>query len=228
MRTTASDCPCTPTHASCPLLPAITPFQCRIHMPTPGWRFLHWLHPCAPLALQAHQNDMGSACAFSPGQPNLLACLSKGGELALINTDRVRAAAAAGQPSAAPVAAGVLSRQQLPGPVFGCTWLGAGAFGCEGEQLAVVGADNAVRLYDMTDAGGCQRVADASCWLCMLASGNTTQSYKWQHAESCKQGVAAARLMPSGAKCRGACIDWQPICRHVQACAWARVCVTDS
>jgi len=92
---------------------------------------------------------MGSACIFSPSQPHLLASLSKGGELALLDT-RCLPSSTAGKSDAA---AGLVARQRVAGPVFGCKWLPAGAFGCCGEQLAVVGADSVVRLYDSSALG---------------------------------------------------------------------------
>ena len=99
---------------------------------------------------------MGSTCAFSPSRPHLLASLSKAGELAVIDTGRrtQAAAAAAGAAAGAAAAPRVVARQHLSGPVFGCAWLEAGALGCGVEQLAVVGADCVVRLFDASDAGG--------------------------------------------------------------------------
>jgi hypothetical protein len=107
--------------------------------------------PCNSERAQAHVGGMGSACAFSPGRPHLLAALSKGAELAVIDVGNPSRADAAG--TAAPSGPRVVARQQLAGPVFSCAWLAAGTFGCEEEQLAVVGADGALRLYDMGQAG---------------------------------------------------------------------------
>ena len=99
---------------------------------------------------------MASSCAFSPGSPHLLASLSKGGEVALLDTRRL---AAAHTSCVVRSAAPAVWRQQVTGPVFGCAWLAAGVLGTGSEQLAVVGADAVLRLYGVAGAG-------AGRWAC--------------------------------------------------------------
>lgn len=142
---------------------------------------------------QAHAGGMGSACAFSPSRPRLLASLSKGGELALVDTASAGLAAPAGGPAAAAEAAAaprVLWRRQLAGPVFGCAWLAAGALGCDAEQLAVVGADCAVRLYE---AG--KKDADAGGWASTCLGGRGTFGLRGA-APAVQAQRAAGALVP--------------------------------
>jgi WD40 repeat protein len=119
--------------------------------------------------VQVHPTDMGSACAFSPSRPSLLACLSKGGELVLLDVRRLPAGGGSGSSSGG--SAAVVARQRLAGPVFGCAWLPAGAFGGGGEQLAVVGADSVVRLYEVEESGegGTQRWTRLVGLFCIFA-----------------------------------------------------------
>jgi hypothetical protein len=95
---------------------------------------------------------MACACAFSPGSPHLLASVSKGGEVALLDVRRLGAPPPAGGAAAA-AATPAVWRRRVAAPVFGATWLVAGALGEEGEQLAVVGADAVLRLYAIAGAG---------------------------------------------------------------------------
>jgi WD40 repeat protein len=105
--------------------------------------------------LKVH-DDMGATCAFSPSRPHLLASLSKGGEVAMIDVRR----AGSSDSSGAAGAAAVVARHQLPGPVFACSWFaksGGGSNGSSSDFLAVVGADSAVRIYSgdsLCDGGG--------------------------------------------------------------------------